>query len=58
MKPSRQGKCASCFVRFVWPAKEGELKRAFCPLCGRKLEQTSYRLKWPVRYEVPEFTPF
>lgn len=59
MKPTRQGKCSSCFIRFVWPVKKGhELKRAFCPHCGNKLEQTSHLLNYRIRYESPDFTPF
>lgn len=55
----RQGKCTQCFVRFVWPTKKGrELKKAFCPCCGDKLERTTQLSKYPVRYKTPDFTPF
>lgn len=59
MKPTRQGKCPKCWIRFVWPHKKGrELKKAFCPECGNKLEQTTHLSHYRVKYETPDFTPF
>lgn len=59
MHDERQGKCLRCFIRFIWPKKEGhELKKAFCPECGNKLERTTYLSNYKVRYEDPDFTPF
>lgn len=59
MKAFRQGKCSKCWIRFKWPAEKGrELKKAFCPECGNKLERTTHLSSYQVRYERPEFTPF
>lgn len=43
----RQGKCSSCHVAYRWPARARKLEGAFCPRCGHKLRQTTYRLSWP-----------
>ena len=40
----RQGKCRRCRVRWVW-TKTMPLKRAYCPDCGSKLEQTTHMMK-------------
>lgn len=46
----RQGKCETCHVRYIWPAKQCTLKRALCPKCGSKLKGTTHLLQWPVEY--------
>lgn len=59
MGDERQGKCSHCWIRFIWPKKEGhELKKAFCPECGKKLERTTHLSSYAVRYKLPDFTPF
>jgi len=43
-----QVKCVRCRVRWTWNGSP-LLRDAYCPECGAKLYQTSYRLRWPVR---------
>jgi len=48
-----QGKCVRCWVRWTWNRRP-LLRDAYCPDCGAKLYQTSYRLRWPVREKQPQ----
>ena len=48
-----QGKCVRCRIRWTWNGSP-LLRDAYCPDCGSKLYQTTYRLRWPVREEQPQ----
>ena len=41
----RSGRCHKCNIRYIWPAKEGMLKDAYCPKCGERLRQTTHLFK-------------
>lgn len=55
MPEPRQGKCVGCKVRWVWKGKP-LVRDAACGVCGSPLEQTTYRLKYPVRDDVHPIT--
>lgn len=46
----RQGKCSGCKIIFRWPSKNGLLRRAICPDCGRPLSRTSHLKQWPRKW--------
>jgi len=46
-KELRYGKCEHCRVIFDWDARRRMLREAYCPGCGRALEQTTHQRRLP-----------
>lgn len=46
---TRQAKCTTCKVRWMWHGAQPRVMDAICPVCGKALERTSQNVHLPAR---------